>query len=90
MSNIDQAGLDQPFRCLLFGQDILEHENQQLISKYSQIVNEQFLIDGLNNSACFNCRFLVIVLSVKHFGIKSITTHCVVPQRLVKSYGSVL
>ena len=69
--NINQAGFNQPARSREFTENKVKHQRQATITFNQQVINKQFFIDGLYNFTCLNHRFLIIVLCIKHFKIKT-------------------
>ena len=88
--NINQAGLGQPFRCRELTQHKVKHQHQGTIAFNCQVVNKQFLIDGLNDFSSFNYRLLVEILGIKYLNIKTKAAHAVVPQFGPELNGAIL
>ena len=65
--NIDETGLGDPARCLLLCQGIIKHQGQETIAFNQEIINQEFLIYGLYDFACFDNRLLIKVLCIKYF-----------------------
>ena len=79
MIHIDQAGLGQPQRGLLFAQDEVEHQHQESIALNGEIIYENLLVERLDDAACFRHGFLIEILCVKHFHVEAESADAVVP-----------
>ena len=89
MINIDQAGLGEPAGRQLFAEDIVEHQDQEAIALDQEFIDQEFLVDGFQDLACFDHGLLIKILAVKNFYIKSIASQLIIPQCCRERYGSV-